>query len=214
MVAIVWGAAGARTYETGVDKVVLYPASGLGGVPWNGVVSINEAPDGGAKDSFYFDGVKYLDFIGGEDFAATLEAYGAPQEFAAMDGQLALAAGLYATQQPRTTFGLCYRVMVGNDQNENLGYKLHLVYGCTASPTSRTNKTKGADIDIPTRSWKIDTVPPIGGNFRPTAHFTVDSMLTPPAKLLVLENQLYGTGLVGGTTPKLPDQATVIGYLS
>lgn len=214
MVALVWNAAGQRFFEAGVDKAVWYPSNGLGGVAWNGVVAVDEKNSGGERDSFYFDGVKYLDFVANEDFSATLQAFAAPVEFYANDGMKALAAGLYATQQPRSTFGFCYRTKLGNDINQDLGYKLHLVYNCTAGPSTRSNQTQSESPSPMMKSWDLETVPPPASTYKPTAHFVIDSTKTDPAKLLTLENQLYGTGLVGGTTPKLPDQATVIGYLT
>ena len=105
MTRLEWDKAGERFFETGVDRVVLYP-SGAPGVPWNGVVSIDETVAGGDVESLYFDGNKYLDIAANEDFSATLAAYSSPSEFSICEGIKSLAPGLFVGQQPRTTFGL------------------------------------------------------------------------------------------------------------
>lgn len=192
MSRIEWNKPGERFFEVGVDRGVLYPRVGSG-VPWNGLVSVNENTSGGDLESLYFDGTKYLDVAGGEDFQATLEAYSAPAEFGSSDGQKALSPGLFVTQQPRKTFGLCYRTLLGNDLvGERLGYKLHLVYNCTAAPTGRNNKTLADNISPETRTWTIETVPPPASNFRPTAHIVVDSTKVDPYLMATLETTLYG----------------------
>jgi hypothetical protein len=189
---IEWNKAGERFFETGVDRGVLYPRLGPG-VPWNGLVGVNESPTGGEIESLYLDGVKYADIAAGEDFEATIEAFHAPAEFAISDGQKYLSPGLSVTQQPRRPFGLCYRTLIGNDLvGADLGYKLHIVYNCTAAPTSRANKTLAGTAEPVTRSWAIKTVPPVSSTFRPTAHVVVDSTLVDPYLMEELETALYG----------------------
>lgn len=51
MSRLFWDAPGSRVFETGIDRVVLYlynPNSGLYdyGIPWNGVIQINESDNG------------------------------------------------------------------------------------------------------------------------------------------------------------------------
>lgn len=192
MSRIDWNKAGERRFETGIDRGVLYPRLGPG-VPWNGLVAVNENTSGGEMESLYFDGVKYLDIASGEDFQATVEAYSAPVQFAPSDGQKYLAPGLSVTQQPRKSFGLCYRTLIGNDLvGVEYGYKLHIVYNCTASPAARSNKTLAENPSPETRSWTINTVPPPANTFRPTAHLVVDSTLIDPYLMADLETLLYG----------------------
>lgn len=211
MAKLLWNQAGERFYETGVDRGVLYPKF-LPGVAWNGLVAVDEDSFGGEVTPYYYDGVKYLDFVANEDFKATIEAFSAPSEFASCDGSKTLSPGLFATQQPRTTFGLSYRTLIGNDlEGTNLGYKLHLVYGATAEPSSKKNQSISGSIDPTTRQWAIHTVPPTSTSYKPTAHFVIDSTLANPAKLAVLENLLYGTS---SSDPSLPMQSIVIATLT
>lgn len=196
-IVLEWGQPGKRLYETGVDNVVFFPKVGPG-VAWNGVVAINEASSGGELESYYYDGVKYLDLIASEDFTATLEAFAAPKEFALADGRRALIPGLYVSNQPRQTFGLAYRTRVGNDrEGDQYAYKLHLVYNCTAAPTTRNNKTVGENTTPDTKTWSISTVPPPATQFKPTAHIIIDSREVDPYTLANIESIIYGRDEIG-----------------
>lgn len=210
MSRIEWNKAGERYFEAGVDQTVLYPYVGPG-VPWNGVTSVSESTSGGDLESLYFDGTKYLDIVSGENFQAELTAFSAPPEFASSDGQKALSPGLFVTQQPRKTFGLCYRTLIGNDLvGAEHGYKLHVVYNCTASPSGRNNVTIGSTVTPGTRSWTINTVPPPATTFKPTAHLVLDSTLIDPYAMEQVEALLYGHE---GAAPYLPTVAELIATL-
>jgi hypothetical protein len=209
-VRIEWNKPGERFYEAGVSNGVFYPKVGPG-VPWNGLVSVNENASGGEVESLYFNGVKYLDIIAAEDFSATLEAYAAPREFAACDGTRALSPGLFVTQQPRKTFGLCYRTLIGNDlEGTDFGYKLHIVYGITASPSPRNNQTLAGNSSPNTRTWTLNTVPPKATTFRPTAHIVIDSTLVEAGQMQQLEGILYGHA---GADPYLPTVGEIVNTL-
>lgn len=211
MTRIEWNKPGERFFEAGVDRGVLYPKLGPG-VAWNGLTAVGESTSGGDLEPLYYDGVKYLDLVAAEFFQATIDAYSAPAQFAAADGQKTLAPGLFASQQLRQTFGMSYRTLKGNDLvGENVGYKVHIVYNCTASPSSRSHVTIGASANPGTRSWTIDTVPPAATTFKPTAHLVVDSNLTTAAKLAALEDALYGTSTAA---PYLPTVDQVVSMLA
>ena len=211
MATIEWGKTGERLYETGLSHGVLYPRQ-TSGVPWNGLISVTETVSGGESDSFYFDGLKYLDFIAAEDFSATIEAYSTPPEFDECDGSKVLSPGLYATQQPRYPFGFSYRTKIGNDvAGSDLGYKLHLVYNAMASPASRVYQSDSNTPSPVVRQWSINTAPPSSSTYKPTAHFVIDSTKANAQKLTLLENALYGSFAADAT---LPSQADVIDILS
>lgn len=209
MTAIEWNQAGQRTFEFGVDRGVFFPKIGIG-VPWTGLISIDEASNGGDAASYYFDGIKYLDFIANETYEASLQAFSAPSEFNVCDGIKEIAQGLSVTQQPRSMFDLSYRSRVGNDlEGEDHGYKIHLVWDATAASSDQSHKTMNDAPDPEMRTWKILTVPPHWREtvFKPTAHFVIDSRTTPPATLTTLEGYLYGTPT---TAPRMPDQSEVV----
>ena len=142
MSRLVWDNVGERYYETGVKQCVLYPISAEGtynlGVAWNGITAVTESPSGAEASPLYADDIKYLNLMSNEELGGTIEAYTYPDEFAQCDGSAALVAGVMIGQQPRKTFGLCYRTTLGNDvANNDYGYKLHLVYGALASPSEK-----------------------------------------------------------------------------
>ena len=114
-----WDKDGERTYETGVDRGVLYVKNAQGaygaGVAWNGLSSVSEKPSGAESTAIWADDIKYLNLISAEDFGCTIEAYTYPDEFAECDGSAEAVTGVYLGQQPRKKFGFCYRTRYGND---------------------------------------------------------------------------------------------------
>ena len=210
MARLVWDQAGSRIYETGVSKGVLYPMSSVPGVyspgvAWNGLSSVSESPTGAEVTPIYADNIKYLNLMSVEEFEATIEAYTYPDEFAECDGSAQVEQGLFASQQPRKHFGLCYQTKVGNDLDPDLGFKLHIIYGALASPTERAYETVNDSPEAMTFSWELSTTPVEVENFKPTAHLVIDSRKADADKLATLLDALYGTnGVEGGAEPSLP----------
>lgn len=198
MSRITWGTVGEHFFETGVKNGVLYPQNSTGvyqkGVAWNGLTAVNENPSGADPNDLYADDDKYLTLRSKETFGATIEAYTYPDEFMVCDGSAQLAEGITIGQQNRTAFGLCYRTAIGNDTNgTDYGYKLHLIYGATVSPSSKNYATINDNPDAITFSWEVTTTPvPVEG-FRPTATVVFDSTKLDAGKMSAVENALYGT---------------------
>lgn len=217
MTALVWDEIGARTYETGVDHGVLYTPDALGvyatGVAWNGLVSVQETPTGAESNPQYADNIMYLNLISAEIFGATIEAFTYPDEFNQHDGlgtPGATVPGLVIAQQTRKLFGLSYRSRFGNDtEGDDYGYKLHLVYGCVASPSEKAYNTVNDSPEAITFSWDVTTTPvPVTG-FRPTSLLVVDSTTANPAKLTALEAELYGSVTLTANLPT-PDEVITL----
>ena len=200
MTRLAWDAVDERIYEFGVDRGVLYPHTG-DGVVWNGLVAVTEQAEGGSIESYYVDGIKYLDRSTTEDFKATIEAFTYPDEFAAADGSLAMGNGLRVTSQRRKRFGLSYRTKIASPTNETLGYKIHIINNAMVEPTERQNQTVGAQFDPLNFSWSISTRPDVVRGYRPTGHLILDSRDCPEALLATIEGILYGTET---TAPRLP----------
>jgi len=192
-----WDLAGEKTYETGVQKGVLYPMDGAvygKGVAWNGLTAVNETPSGAESTKLYADDIKYLDIRSAEEFGATIEAYSSPEEFDACDGTAELAAGVNIGQQNRKAFGFCYRSTVGNDtEYNNYGYKLHIIYGLTASPSERSYSTINDSPEAATLSWEVSSTPVNVAGFKPTSIVTINSKKIDPEALKEIEDALYGT---------------------
>lgn len=207
MSKLVWDQTGEHLYETGVDHGVLYPYDTTNkaygnGVAWNGLTSVQETPSGAESNPLYADNIKYLDLRSAEEFGATIEAYTYPDEFAILDGSAQLATGVMIGQQTRGMFGFCYRTRIGNDTDGDAhGFKLHLIYGATASPSERQYETVNDNPDAIQFSWEINTVPVQVEGFRPTAVVTIDSTKADKTKLDALMDILYGTE---NAEPRLP----------
>ena len=213
MSKLTWDASGERLYETGVKQGVLYVMDSNvygNGVAWNGLTAITESPSGAESTPLYADDIKYLDLRSTEEFGATIEAYTYPDEFAACDGSASLADGVTIGQQARKMFGLCYRTTVGNDTDgTDHGYKLHLIYGATASPSEKAYETINDSPEAITFSWEITTTPVSVTGFKPTASITIDSTKADPTCLAALEAKLYGGENSEPTLP-LPDEVKTL----
>ena len=193
-----WDESGKRFYEAGVSAGVLYPMSDTPGVyskgvAWNGLTTVTESPEGAEPTALYADNIKYLTLLSAEEFKATIEAYTYPDEFAACDGSAELVAdkGVFIGQQTRKKFAFSYQTKIGND-NGDVGYKIHIVYGCLASPAERANETINDSPDAMTMSWEISADPVSVEGFKPTAHVVIDSTKVPAAALTAIKEALYG----------------------
>lgn len=213
MARLVWDQTGERLYETGVRNGVLYVQEGGAypkGVPWNGLTAVTESPSGAEATPLYADDIKYLNLMSAEEFGFTIEAYIYPDEFAACDGSVAVATGVFVGQQTRKTFGMCYRTVLGNDtENNEYGYKLHLIYGALAAPSEKAYATINDSPEAITFSWECTTTPVNVEGFKPTATITIDSTKVEESKLKALEDILYGTESVEAKLP-LPDEIVTL----
>ena len=214
MSKIVWDAVGEHTFETGVRNGVLYLKDAQGayntGVAWNGLTSVSESPEGAEATDLYADDIKYLTLMSAENFKATIEAYTYPDEFEECDGSATIANGVVIGQQTRKPFGLCYRTAIGNDTDGNEhGYKLHIVYGCQASPSEKQYSTINDSPEAITFSWEVNTTPVNVNGKKPTATLIIDSTKADKAKLTALEAILYGSEEQEPRLP-LPDEIATL----
>lgn len=226
MSKLVWDKTGERLYETGVSQGVLYPIQTGGtytkGVAWNGLNAVTESPSGAEASAIYADNIKYLNLMSAEEFGGTIEAYMAPEEFSECDGTVEIAPGVYAGQQNRKIFGLAYKTLLGNDVDAtDHGYKLHLVYGCQASPSEKGYQTVNDSPEALSLSWEFSTTPVeittlIGRTkkVKPTSIITLDSTKVDATKLAALEKVLFGSDDPDGADPRLPLPDEVIQILN
>lgn len=202
---MVWDQIDKKVYETGVEQGAVYPmvdGAYPAGAPWNGLISVTESPSGAEPTALWANNKKYMELMSNEEFGGTIEAYTYPDEFAACDGSANLVAGVKLRQQPRKTFGLVYKTLIGNeDEGTAYGYKLHLVYGAKASPSERANTTVNDSPEALTMSWEFSTTPVEVEGFKPTSHIEIDSTVADEAKLKALEDILYGTESTAGRLP-------------
>ena len=215
---LIWDAVGERLYETGVDHGVLYVMGDNNtygeGIAWNGLTAVNESPSGAESTALYADNIKYLNLISAEEYGYTIEAYYSPEEFDHCDGLASPVAGMTIGQQKRKMFGFVYRSLIGNDTDgQDHGYKLHICYGCQASPSERNHQTVNDSPEATTLSWTVTTTPVNVTGYKPTASIVIDSTKIDQQKLAALEDVLFGKdpttmGGEDGVAPKLlmPDE--------
>lgn len=211
MAALVWDKVGEKYFESGVDHGVFYPMDESGaypkGVAWNGLTAVNESPSGAEPTALYADNIKYAEITSAEEFGLTIEAYFYPPEFGECDGSAEVQTGVTIGQQKRKKFGFSYRTKIGNDVDGlEKGYKLHLVYGCSAMPSEKNNNTINDSPDATTFSWEVKTTPAEVTGYKPTSHIVIDSTKVDQGKLTEFLNTLYGNS----GEPTLPNPDAVI----
>lgn len=218
MSVITWDAIGERLYETGTKNGVLYVQSGSAyplGVAWNGLTGVSQSPEGGEANNIYADDIKYLTLRSVEDFKGTITAYTYPKEFAQCDGSANVALGAYVGQQTRKPFGMSYVTTIGNDTEfEDYGYKIHLVWGATVSPSQKDYKTINDSPEAIEFSWEFETIPVEVPGYKKAAHMEIDSTAFVTTEqqtaLQTLKDKLYGTA---NSDPYLPLPAEVMSIL-
>ena len=192
-----WDKQGEHYYTTGVDHAVLYDYDATNGtygdgVAWNGITAVNESPSGAEPNAQYADNIKYLNLISAEEYAMTIEAFYSPEEFDKCDGT-EVVNGVKYRQQTRKMFGFAYRTKIGSDANDDLGYVLHLVYGCKASPSEQNHETVNDSPEAATLSWEVNTTPISVDGMKPLSVIEIDSTKVDATKLASFEQILYGT---------------------
>lgn len=204
MSKIKWDLIGERKYKTGVDHGVLYPQKNgqyPKGIAWNGLTSVNKSPSGAEDNKLYADNMQYLNMKSAEVLSLTIECYYYPDEWAECNGETSFSEGVYIGQQRRNTFGFSYRTKIGNDtEGDDYGFELNLVYGCSSTPSEQSSQTINDSPEAATFSYEVSTTPinvsgvgPDGKPYKPTACITIDSTKIERAKLVALEEILYGT---------------------
>ena len=215
MAKLVWDQEGAKLYETGVDRGVMFPmgTDGYGtGEAWNGLMSVDEKPSGAEPTALYANNRKYLELMSKEEFAGSIGAYTFPAGFRPCLGIKEMAPGVYVTGQTRVPFGFTYRTLIGNDiKKDAYGYKIHLVYNATVKPTEKSNKTVNENPEAAELSWEFTTTAVDVPNCDPSAHIEIDSTTLTAEKLKALEDILYGSDSEEPRLPLPTELATIIG---
>ena len=213
--ALVWDDTGNKKYETGTKKGVLFVmnanANTYGeGVAWNSLTAVTESNSGAEETALWADDIKYASLRSAEEFGATIEAYQCPPEFYVCDGSADLQPGVTINQQGRRGFGFSYVTTIGNDvSGSEYGYKIHLIYGATASPSERAYQTINDSPDAITLSWEVKTTPVNVTGHKPTAHLIIDSTIVNENKLKAFEAILYGSTSAAARLP-LPNEVATL----
>jgi hypothetical protein len=212
MAVLTWDDVGERVYQTGIDHGVLYLHDGTV-VPWNGLVDVEESTSQELK-SFFLDGVKYLENLSPGDFLGKLKAFTYPDEFDQVNGIAKVAPGLAYYEQPPKSFNLSYRTRIGNDLDDDFGYKIHILYNIIANPDPYAYTTdKDSGVQPITFGWSLTGTPPKIDKLRPTVHISIDSRDAPPEILKIVEDKLYGTATTSPSLPPITEIGEYFGYL-
>lgn len=222
-----WDQTEERLYETGVSQGVVYPQDSSGAYPtgyaWNGLSTFTMSPSGAEPNDIYADNMKYLTLRSAEDNGGTIEAYMWPDAFDACNGAASPVTGLRLTQQNRLPFGFVCKTILGNDTELDAhGYKLHLVYNATVSPSEASYQTVNDSPEAITFSWEFTTLPVAVSynnvDYKPTAYITIDSTKAGD-HLTDLEDILFGKDASSASAgdaivPHLPSPSDVIAILA
>ena len=225
MALLTWDEVGEHLFETGDDHAVVYPYNSTSkaydaGYAWSGITGVTESPSGAEETALYADNIKYLSLRSAEEYAQTVTAYAYPPEFSKLDGSDKIN-GVRIYQQSRKSFGFSYRSIIGNDTDGNdHGYRLHLVYGLTASPSERSYKTVNDSPEAIEFSWEMKGIPVSVKNAKPTCLVTIDSTDLEGGveneNWKWLEEQLYGTDggevTYSAVTPESGDNPATKGW--
>lgn len=219
MAKLTWDNTAEHLYETGVSNGVLYVYDAKTkqygkGVAWNGLTAVTESPSGAEATALYADNKKYLNLISAEEFGATIEAYTYPDEFAACNGESEIATGVTFGQQARSKFAFCYQTKVGSADDNNAGYKIHIIYGALAAPSEKAYATVNDSPEAITFSWEVTTTPVQVSDGVYTACVTIDSTKVDTTKMQSLLDKLYGTESEEATLAMPSDLTTIFGTQS
>jgi hypothetical protein len=200
-----------RTYEAGIDEVVLYGTDRLG-TAWSGVTGIKEVFDE-KVDPIFLDGVKVFDRPGFSGFKAVLSAFTYPDEFLEYEGIEEIRAGVAVDSQPTDNFHLSYKTRIANDTDGmKHGYKIHILYNLTAKIIARSNTTITTSTKPLEFQWDLSAVPDLASHFRPTAHVIIDSRYLRADLLHNIETVIYGSDGRQAYLPKLDDALSMVQY--
>lgn len=230
MTRILWDQVGERFYETGTDHGVLYVNDGVAreswnsdyapGEAWNGLTGFTKSSDGGTATKIFADNIKYLNLIATEDRKFTIKCYTYPDAWDLCNGLRKVngVKGLRVGQQTRRPFGFCCRTLIGNDtEGTDLGYKLNICYGATASPSDEDYQTVNDNPSAIEFSYEAETIPetmPGYTGLKPCAIFEIDSRDFEGDDIEILndlEDVLYGTEISEPRLPKVAELLEILG---
>lgn len=213
---IEWDADGEHYFESGTDRGVIYQIDEqtgeyTDGEAWNGLTAVNSNPGGAEANELWADNIKYAVLRSSETYGGSIECYTYPDSFKQNNGEQDLITGIpgiVASGQKRKAFGLSYRTKVGNEvEGLDFGYKIHLVYNATASPSEKAYQTINDSPDAITMSYEFETTPISGSGLKnPTSHIEIDTTKFKdgdgPAFIAALEKYLYGDTTATGDLAK------------
>lgn len=220
MSRLTWNRPRDRKYETGVDHGVLYRMENgvySDGVAWSGLKAVTENSSGGTPSAFWADNAKYLNILSAEDYKCSIEAYSYPADFKPCLGKKVIANGVTIIQQPRVGFGFSYRTRVGNAMRGNdYSYRIHVIYNCRASSTTKSYSTLNGSSEPTTLSWDVSSTPVKLEGVKPTSEIVFDAEAYRKRGLMnvlhAIEDALYGTEDENAHLPSIEEIQEIYTY--
>lgn len=208
---VLWHAPGMKTFQIGIDRGMLYTASG-DAVPWPGLTSVEESPINTSINPFYVDGIRRRNDHRVGELEVTISAFTAPLEFGNCEGEREIAPGLSIANQRRESFSFSYRALIGSDTHApGEHYYIHIVYDAMVEPQTKTYESISGTPNPTQMSWNAATLPvDVFGN-QPTSRIKVDTRRVIPEKVSEIEYILYGTEFA---EPRLPSIVEVMEILN
>lgn len=212
MAMIKWGDPFDKTYQSGIDRGVVYNNDGTLAQPWNGLISVENKPNGGDVESAYLDGIRRLSVPSPTYYSATITAFSVPSIVEQATGVTPVySPGLYNDNGIQQTFDMTYRSFIGNECNPEDGYKIHFLYGLVITKPTILNKTLSDSSELDGISYDVMSNPAKLGKLR-VNHLYVDTRdIKQKKRIVAIENLIYGTII---TPPSMPDPFTLATYLA
>lgn len=204
MTKLTWDAPTEKTYETGLDRGVLYLQDGTA-VVWNGLTAFTEK-SGRSISPLYFDGKKIKDIVSVDEPKATLKAFTYPDEFLDLEGYSEYVSGFSIAQQRNKRFSLSYRTRVGDGTtNDPIGYKIHIVYDLIAIPSDKAYATVKGTTDPIEFEWDLTGITTKIPGHAPTNTIVADTRFLDSSVVDWLEDRLYGTSIAAPDLPTIEE---------
>lgn len=204
MTALQWDNVGARQYQSGLDRGVLYTSEG-DGVAWSGLVGVSEDRGRDVKE-FYFDGFKYLEQYRPKFYTGKIQAFTYPELLEQFVGSPQYAPGVFLHDQDTQFFNLSYRTLIANDvEGTDHGYKINVIYNVRAVPSGLSFSTLSSGFTATTFEWSLTGMPNTIPDANPTNRISLDSRLVPEDILATVEAALYGSNSGNSDLPSMED---------
>lgn len=207
MAMIKWGDPYDKTYQSGIDRGVVYNNDGTLAQPWNGLISVENKPNGGDVESAYLDGIRRLSVPSPTYYSATITAFSVPPIVEQATGVTPLyAPGLYNDNGIQKTFNMTYRSFIGNECNPEDGYKIHFLYGLVITKPTISDKTRSDSSELDGISYDVVSNPTNLNSLR-VNHLYIDTRdVKQKARIASIEDLIYGTVT---TAPSMPIPSTL-----
>lgn len=189
MTRIEWFAEEDRTYESGLDRGVIYPYNGWG-VSWNALVNVDNKLSQSPSTPVYYEGVPFDIVDEYPNRVTTVTAFTYPDILDDLCGTVSDPNGFGYTfgDQRRGFFSMCYRTLI--DQGPD--YKIHVLINQKAFMTAQPRDTHTDNFGAVDFTWEMTGVPALVLN-RHTTYITLDTRKILPDRMELLEGILYGT---------------------